>query len=48
MISHIYLGMVYHLGFKGKKKTQNIHNAKENDIDNNFKTFTFEKNSLSL
>ncbi len=31
-----------------KEKTQNIHNAKENDIDNNFKTFTFENISSSL
>jgi hypothetical protein len=31
-----------------KEKTQTIHNAKENDIDNNFKTFTFEKKSSSL
>jgi hypothetical protein len=31
-----------------EEKIQNIHNAKENDIDNNFKTFAFEKNSSSL
>jgi hypothetical protein len=31
-----------------KEKTQSIHNAKENDIDNNFRTFTFEKTSSSI
>jgi hypothetical protein len=31
-----------------EEETKNINNAEENDIANNFKTFTFEKKSSSL